>query len=77
MKTKNTAFTFVELIVSVGIILLVSTVGYISYTGNIDTKDNAKVTSDLATLDNSFKSYLAETKTLPEANGNKSFYKAD
>lgn len=77
MKTINKAFTFVELIVSVWIILLISTIWYISYTGNLETKDNAKMIADLATIDNSFKLYFAEIKTLPEASGNKSFYKAD
>ncbi len=71
------AFTFVELIVSVWIILLISTIGYMSYSGSLETKDNAKVTSDLATIDNSFKSYFAENKSLPEASGNQSFYKDD
>ncbi|MDD5213181.1 MAG: FecR domain-containing protein [Candidatus Gracilibacteria bacterium] len=77
MKTRNKAFTFVELIVSIGIFLLVTTIGYVSYSGSVETKDNAKVSSDLATIDNSFKSYFAENKSLPEANGNQSFYKDD
>jgi hypothetical protein len=47
------------------------------YSGSLETKDNAKVSSDLATIDNSFKSYFSENKTLPEASGNLSFYKDD
>ncbi len=73
----NLAFTFVELIVSIGIILLISTVWYMSYSGNLQTKDNAKVVSDISTIDNAFRSYMQSNKSLPEANGNKSFYKAD
>lgn len=77
MKTQNKAFTFVELIVSVWIILLVSIVWFTSYNSSLEKKDNVKVVSDLATINNAFKTFFSETKTLPEASGNKSFYKAD
>lgn len=73
---KN-AFTFVELVVSIWIILLVSTIAYISYSGSLEKKDNTKVSSDLATIDNALKSYLIENKTLPNPSGNNSFYKID
>jgi len=71
------ALSFVEILVSVAIIALLATV-WLSYKNSYDdNKFNAKVESDLATLNNSFLSYKQENSSLPTAKSNDNFFKKD
>lgn len=50
-------FTFVELIVVVAILWILSTIWFISYTGNLWTARDSKRISDIATLSSALKQY--------------------
>jgi len=59
------AFSFVEMIVVISIIILLAIIGATVNT-NLKTKTlNTRSTADLSTLENAFLAYLEENKTLP------------
>jgi len=59
------AISFVEIIISISIIVLLASI-WLSYKASYDdNKFNTKVESDLASLNNSFLSYKQENSTLP------------
>jgi len=71
------AISFVEIIISISIIVLLASI-WLSYKASYDDhKFNTKVESDLATLNNSFLSYKQENSTLPVAKSNDNFFKSD
>ncbi len=71
------AISFIEIIISISIIVLLASV-WLSYKASYDdNKFNLKVKSDLATLNNSFLSYKQENSTLPIAKSNDNFFKED
>jgi len=71
------ALSFVEIIISVAIIVILATIG-LSYKDSFDeNKFNTKVESDLATLNNSFLAYKQENSTLPSAKSNNNYFKID
>ncbi len=71
------AISFVEIIISISIIVLLASI-WLSYKASYDdNKFNLKVKSDLATLNNSFLAYKQENSTLPIAKSNDNFFKAD
>ena len=71
------ALSFVEIIISIAIIVILATIG-LSYKDSFDeNKFNTKVESDLATLNNSFLAYKQENSTLPSAKSNNNYFKID
>jgi len=71
------AFSFIEMIIAVAIIALLTTI-WLSYKSSFDdNKFNAKTQADLATLNNSFLSYEQENQSLPIAKSNNNFFKID
>ncbi len=71
------AFSFVEMIIAVAIIVLLASIG-ISYKSSYDdNKFNAKIQADLASLNNAFLSYKQENNSLPIAKSNNNFFKSD
>ena len=78
MHRKNKkAFTFIEMIISVSIIVLLAVVWNSYLSKNTENSNNTKVISDLETLDNSLTSYSEETWNLPLAGWNNNFFKED
>ncbi len=76
-QTTKQAFSFVEIIVTLSIIILLATIALNVSTSTSDNKNNAKITSDISTLKNSFLSYENEKWTLPLPNWNNNYFKAD
>ncbi len=71
---KIAGFSFVELIIVISIIALISVI-WISINNNYTEKSkNTKITSDIQTLQNSLESYKSETKTLPDPKWNQKFF---
>ena len=71
------AFSFVEIIVTISIVILLAVIGLnISSTSNDNVK-NAKVSSDTTTLKNSLLAYWSENKTLPLPSWNNNYFKRD
>ncbi len=71
------AISFVEIIISISIIVLLATIWLAYKTSYDDNKFNTKVQSDLASLNNSFLSYKQENSTLPNPGWNINYYKED
>jgi Tfp pilus assembly protein PilE len=57
MKFNNKAFTFVELIVSTVIIIVLTSIGFISYVDFISDSRDAQRKSDLSKVGSSLKIY--------------------
>ncbi|MDC0506105.1 FecR family protein [Candidatus Gracilibacteria bacterium] len=71
------AFSLIEMIIVVSIIILVSVIAATVNT-NLKTKTlNTRSTADLETLDNALQSYLQERKQLPDPSGNTNYFKQD
>ena len=71
------AISFVEIIISISIIVLLATI-WLAYKASYDdNKFNTKVLSDLSTLNNSFLAYKQENSTLPNPGWNINYYKED
>jgi prepilin-type N-terminal cleavage/methylation domain-containing protein len=63
-KNKK-AFSFVEIIIVISIIALLSVMALTYYNGHTDKSINAKVESDIATINNSLLYYIQENQSLP------------
>ncbi len=85
MKNKNTRtvygqlcakmwFSFVELIIVIAIIALISVIWLSINTNYTEKSKNSKITSDIMTIKNSLESYKSENKTLPNPKWNQKFY---
>lgn len=73
MNNKK-AFSFVELIVVISIIALISVI-WISINNNYTERSkNSKITSDIQTLQNSLEAYKSETQTLPDPKWNGKYF---
>jgi type IV pilus assembly protein PilA len=59
------AFSFVEIIIVISIIALLSVMALTYYNGQSDKSINAKVESDIATINNSLLYYIQENQSLP------------
>ncbi len=76
MKQKK-AFSFVELIIVVSIVILLAVI-VVSISNNISLKaQNSKVKSDLQSLNNALSSYLNSEKVLPFPKWNLNFFDKD
>ncbi len=73
MNNKK-AFSFVELIVVISIIALISVIWLSINSGYTERSKNSKITSDIQTLKNSLESYKSDTKTLPDPKWNQKFF---
>jgi len=78
MNYKNKlAFTFVEMIIAISIVVLLAVVWNGSLSTYKEKSNNSKVISDLSTLNNSLLSYSTENTKLPKAWWNDNFFKSD
>jgi len=66
MNKQQKAFSFVELIISISILVLLSVIAFTTYNSNNNKANNAKTEAGTITLKNALLSYLEENKTLPE-----------
>ncbi|NUJ97207.1 hypothetical protein HGA92_00275 [Candidatus Gracilibacteria bacterium] len=74
MNKNKKAFSFVEIIIVVSLIVLLSVIG-VSVNSQFQEKSkNTKISSDLETLKNSLTQYKQEIKTLPFPGGNINFF---
>lgn len=78
MIHKNTnAFSFVEIIISVSIIILLALVGITASNNYVESVKNAKVTQDIQTLDNAIQAFYQQKSTLPDPAGNNNYFNED
>lgn len=78
MKSGNfRAFTFVELLITISILALLSVVGYTAINNKQENTLNTKVTSEVETLKNALLLAKQENKVLPMPDGNNNFYAID
>ena len=71
------AFSLVEIIIAISIIALLAVVWFSAMDSSTEKADNAKVVSDIETINNALLSSSQETSTLPMPWGNKNFFKAN
>ena len=74
MENKN-AFSLVEIIITISIIILLAVVWISSNQWYNDKSDNTKIVSDIQTLNNALESYQQENKILPQPQWNINFFK--
>ena len=78
MKSGNLrAFTFVELIITLSILALLSVIWYTAVGNKQENTLNTKVTSEVETLKNALLLAKQETSQLPMPDGNNNFYSID
>lgn len=77
MKITKNAFSFVEIIISISIIIILWVVAITNYTSFQDKSQNSKVSADIQSIDNSLVSFLQEEQNLPMPKWNLKFYTAD
>ena len=70
-------FSFVEIIISISILTIISIVATTAYNGMQQKSDNSKIIWDLRSLSNTLESFKEANKDLPQPSWNKSFYKED
>ena len=68
-------FSFVEIIISISILTIISIVATTAYNGMQQKSDNSKIIWDLRSLSNTLESFKEANKNLPQPSWNKSFYK--
>lgn len=68
------AFSLVEMIITITLLVLLATVGFSMAEKYQQNKTNTKVEADLATLSNAFTSYKAVEKKYPDPIANKSYF---
>lgn len=77
MKNKKQAFSFVEIIIVISILTLL-TIIWVSSKMSYDEKvNNSKIIADIQTINNALESYNQETSKLPMPEWNTNFFKAD
>ena len=77
MNNSKKAFSFVEIIITLAIIVLLATVWLVANKNYKDSADNSKSISDIKTITNALESYLQEKKELPLPKWNNNFFKED
>lgn len=76
-KSFNKAFTLVELLVVVTIMIILFLISTTIWDRYKEKTYNTKVKTDLVTTDNTLRTYHQETKILPSPDWNTKFYKQD
>jgi type II secretory pathway pseudopilin PulG len=71
------AFSFVEIIISISILVVLAIVATTATTNIKNNSNNSRVIADLATIKNGFISYSNEGANLADPQGNKNFYNQD
>ncbi|MDD3302547.1 MAG: FecR domain-containing protein [Candidatus Gracilibacteria bacterium] len=77
IKLKNKkilGFSFVELIVVISIIALITIIGVSINTNYTEKSKNTKITGDIETIKNALESYKNDTNSLPLPSGNLKYY---
>jgi type II secretory pathway pseudopilin PulG len=77
MITSKKWFSFIEIIVSIAIIIIISVVAVTTHSSMVDKTNNSKIVSDITTLENSITSYKNETSKFPEPEWNLKYFKED
>lgn len=77
MNNKNKGFTFVEVLISISIIILIWVVAMTNYFWMKNNSNNSKIESDLVTLQNSFISYYNDKEEYPMPKWNQKFFWSD
>ena len=77
MKTKKSAFSLVEIIIVITIMVLLAVI-WMSYNQSHNDKTyNTKISTDTATINNALESYTQENSSLPNPWWNINFFKSD
>ncbi len=76
MNNKK-AFSFVEIIITISIIALLSVIGFSAQNSYNEKMNNSKIISDINTINNALESFLQETQSLPMPWGNNNFFTND
>nr|MDD3719874.1 FecR family protein [Candidatus Gracilibacteria bacterium] len=74
MRKNLYGFSFIELIIVISIIALISVIGLSINSNYTEKSKNSRITSDVLTLKNSIESYRNDNKTLPMPKGNQKFF---
>ena len=77
MINNKKAFSFVELIISISIVVLLSVIAYTAYNSNNQKTNNSKTLASITTIKNALSNYLEEKSSLPDPNWNKNYFKQD
>jgi type II secretory pathway pseudopilin PulG len=77
LSNKKGAFSFVEIIITLSIIVLLAVIWLNANNNYQDRASNAKIVSDIETLNNALTEYANENDSLPMPWGNNNFFKAD
>ena len=76
INTKK-AFTLVELLISLAILMIISTTIIITLNWHTQNANNAKIEAGSTTLKNAFLNYLQENSILPQPDWNNNYFKID
>ena len=77
MKIWKKWISFIEVIVSVAILVIISVVAVTTHTSMVDKTNNSKIISDMTSLENSLSSYENDTNKVPTPNWNLKYFKED
>jgi len=77
MQNKKSAFSLVEIIIAIAIIILLAVIWLSANQGYKDKTDNTKIVSDIETINNALESYAQDNSSLPMPWGNTNFFKVD
>ena len=77
MKSNKRAFSFVEIIITLSIIVLLAVIWLNANNNYQERTVNAKIVSDIETINNALTQYANENNSLPIPGGNNNFFKAD
>jgi len=77
MYKQQKAFSFVELIIVLAIILLLSVIVMTNIGNKKQEANNTKLKSDLITISNALEQYKSETWLLPTPSWNNNYFKWD
>jgi len=77
MKSNKRAFSFVEIVITLSIIVLLAVIWLNANNNYQERTVNAKIVSDIETINNALTEYANESNSLPLPGGNNNFFKAD
>jgi len=77
MQNKKQAFSFVEIIITISIIVLLAVIAISANQWYKENINNSKVLSDVKTINNSLESYLQENSILPTPKWNTNYFTID
>jgi type II secretory pathway pseudopilin PulG len=77
MHNTKQAFSFVEIIITISIIVLLAVIWLSANQGYKDKSDNTKIISDVETINNALESYVSENNSLPMPWWNINFFEID